>query len=260
MAPAGKGGDRGQDPRPVKADLVVHPPGLVEMTDEQYREAVRLLVTLIDGYVARHQVLESDHQHPQPGAGQHGVKRRAAGEEDSFAVEPATPERVLLADAVQAWLRAQPDRQAQYQEQLAMVDGEIRRNEQAVERYLLAFEAGTLQAEVCGDRVRVLAQATAGLRSRREELVAQLEGAGRSGGTTALMGWICRSCWRMLWPIRLVGPLSRRCWGFWSRRSVSRAGRPSTRPFVSRLASDVRGRGAGDVRLKRPSSPTPGGG
>jgi hypothetical protein len=67
-----------------------------------------------------------------------------------------------------------------------MVDGEIRRNEQAVERCLLAFEAGTLQAEVCGDRVRVLTEATAGLRTRREELVVQLEGAGRSGGTQYL--------------------------------------------------------------------------
>jgi hypothetical protein len=100
MAAAGKGGDGGRGRRPGKADLVVHPPGLVEMTDEQYREAVRLLVTLIDGYVARHQVLESEHQHPQSHAGQHGVKRPVAGEEGFSAVEPATPERVLLADAV----------------------------------------------------------------------------------------------------------------------------------------------------------------
>ncbi len=93
----------------------------------------------------------------------------------------------LLAEAVQAW-RARPDKHAQCQKQLAMVDGEIRRNEQAIERYLLAFEAGTLQATVCGQRVRALTEATAGLRTHRQESVAELASPDPSGDTECLDG------------------------------------------------------------------------
>ena len=47
------------DPRPSAGGdpqdtaLVVHPPRLVEMTSEQHQQAVRLLIALIDSWVAR---------------------------------------------------------------------------------------------------------------------------------------------------------------------------------------------------------------
>lgn len=80
------------------------------------------------------------------------------------------------------------DRHTQDQEQLAQIDTEIRRNEKAIERYLLAFEAGTLQATVCNERMRALTEAVTSLRTHRQELVAQLENSHRSGGTEWLGG------------------------------------------------------------------------
>jgi hypothetical protein len=55
------------------------------------------------------------------------------------------------------------------------VDAELRKTEEAVERYLLAFEAGTLPEAQCGERVRSLGAKAADLRARREELRALLD-------------------------------------------------------------------------------------
>ena len=60
---------------------------------------------------------------------------------------------------------------AQHQAELAVVDTEAARTEEAIERYLLAFEAGTLPEAQCGQRIRTLGSKAAELRTRRVELV-----------------------------------------------------------------------------------------
>ncbi len=55
----------------------------------------------------------------------------------------------------------------QHQNELAKVEAELRKTEGAVERYLLAFESGTLPEAQCGERVRRLGATAAELRFRR---------------------------------------------------------------------------------------------
>lgn len=56
-----------------------------------------------------------------------------------------------------------------------MVEAEIVKAEQAIERYLLAFEAGTLPEDQCGARIRNLGAKTAELRDRRAQLTGALD-------------------------------------------------------------------------------------
>ncbi len=63
----------------------------------------------------------------------------------------------------------------QQEAELAKIEAELRKTEEAVERYLLAFEAGTLPEAQCGERVRTLTAKAADLRVRREELVVLLD-------------------------------------------------------------------------------------
>ena len=58
------------------------------------------------------------------------------------------------------------------------MDDEIQKAEEAIERYLLAFEAKTLPEGTCGERVRQMAGKVTDLRQRRAELVDDLEAAG----------------------------------------------------------------------------------
>ncbi|MHB1987298.1 MAG: recombinase zinc beta ribbon domain-containing protein [Acidimicrobiales bacterium] len=60
---------------------------------------------------------------------------------------------------------------AQHQGELAVVDTEAARTEEAIERYLLASEAGTLPGAQCGARIRTRGAKAAELRTRRAELV-----------------------------------------------------------------------------------------
>jgi site-specific DNA recombinase len=61
--------------------------------------------------------------------------------------------------------------------ELAGIDAEARRTDEAIERYLLAFENGTLPEDRCGERVRGLALRASELRQRRAELEALLDDA-----------------------------------------------------------------------------------
>src|SRR6266571_4111318 len=54
--------------------------------------------------------------------------------------------------------------------ELSVVNGELAKTEAAIERYLLAFEAGSLPEAVCGERVRNLGTKAGELRARRIEL------------------------------------------------------------------------------------------
>ena len=58
--------------------------------------------------------------------------------------------------------------------QLALTDAEIRKAEEAIDRYLRAFENGALSEAHCGTRVRTLAERLAELRSRRADLTDEL--------------------------------------------------------------------------------------
>ncbi len=58
----------------------------------------------------------------------------------------------------------------QQREELSVVDAELAKTEAAIERYLLAFEAGSLPEAVCGERVRNLGTKAGELLARRIEL------------------------------------------------------------------------------------------
>lgn len=86
--------------------------------------------------------------------------------------------RDLLEQALASQQEAAEKDRPRYEEQLGQVDDEIQKAEEAIERYLLAFEAKTLPEGTCGERVRQLAGKVAQLRQRRADLVDDLEAAG----------------------------------------------------------------------------------
>jgi site-specific DNA recombinase len=65
--------------------------------------------------------------------------------------------------------RRQADR-TQHECELAKVDADIAKAEQAIERYLLAFEAGTLPDTQCGPRIREFGAKLVDLQDRRTQL------------------------------------------------------------------------------------------
>ncbi len=62
----------------------------------------------------------------------------------------------------------------QLKEQLAAVETDIRKTEELLERYFLAFEAGTMDEEVCAGRVEAATGRLQELRSRSNEIAEQL--------------------------------------------------------------------------------------
>ncbi len=90
-------------------------------------------------------------------------------------VETYEPHDLLDRIAGDAAARQQAARERQ-QGELAVVESELAKAEQAVERYLLAFEVGSLPEAQCGERVRTLGAKIAELRDRRTELAEALEG------------------------------------------------------------------------------------
>jgi site-specific DNA recombinase len=93
-------------------------------------------------------------------------------------LEPAVVDALLETyrrhDLIDRALAAGRDRAAlirrQLEDELAVVEAELVKTEAAIERYLLAFEAGSLPEAVCGGRVRRLGAKAAELRTRRAEL------------------------------------------------------------------------------------------
>jgi len=67
------------------------------------------------------------------------------------------------------------EQQRRAREELGAIEGELGKTEDAIERYLLAFETGGLPEGQCGQRVRSLAEKAAGLRGRQAELAAHIE-------------------------------------------------------------------------------------
>ncbi len=66
---------------------------------------------------------------------------------------------------------------AHHEQELAFTDAESAKAEEAIERYLGAFEAGTLSESQCATRMAKLGTKVADLRSRREELVSAMDQA-----------------------------------------------------------------------------------
>ena len=89
-----------------------------------------------------------------------------------------TYERTDLFDkAVSAARHRARSERANHEQELDVVDAGIEKAEDAIERYLSVFEAGTLSEAQCGKRIEGLAAKVRDLRSRREELVAAVEHA-----------------------------------------------------------------------------------
>ena len=80
----------------------------------------------------------------------------------------------LIADAVREAQARTTAALPHYQEQLAAAETEIKKTEEAVERYFLAFEAGTMPQRQCGQRIEALGQKLADLQCRRKELQEQM--------------------------------------------------------------------------------------
>jgi hypothetical protein len=73
-----------------------------------------------------------------------------------------------------AWARTEALR-GQHGKELKILDAELRRAEEVIERYLSAFESGSMPEAVCGERVRALGAQTAELRQRRQDLMETLD-------------------------------------------------------------------------------------
>jgi site-specific DNA recombinase len=85
-------------------------------------------------------------------------------------------ERTDLFDkAVSATRHRALSQQGNHDKELAVIDAGIAKTEDAIERYLSAFEAGTLSETQCGKRLEQLAAKVSELRARREELVVAIE-------------------------------------------------------------------------------------
>ena len=83
----------------------------------------------------------------------------------------------------QAWREATATTEAarpQTIEQLHAVDTDIHRTDDAVSRYLAAFENGTMPAGLCGSRLEALEERLVDLRGRRADLAARVEEVRRS--------------------------------------------------------------------------------
>jgi len=79
--------------------------------------------------------------------------------------DPALITRAMLAHQDAATLTVR-----QHHDELAATDAELTKTEAAVERYMHAFEAGTLTADIFAERVRELGNKAKSLRARQAEL------------------------------------------------------------------------------------------
>ena len=76
----------------------------------------------------------------------------------------------LFTEAIRNATGRKQQLRAQWQAELATLDADLAKAEQAIERYLLAFENGTLPEAQCGERVRALGAKIAQSRDRQAEL------------------------------------------------------------------------------------------
>ena len=91
--------------------LVLQPARVVEMTEEQHLEALELVVTLVDSYVALHRQGGSDGLASEYETSSSKERRPAVG-----TLPPLRERHDLLAQAVEIWL-TRPDPRSRYEEQ-----------------------------------------------------------------------------------------------------------------------------------------------
>jgi site-specific DNA recombinase len=89
-------------------------------------------------------------------------------------------QRPLVQKALRAWAAGNEAARPKYEEQLTQTEREVAKAEEAIERYLLAFEAGTLPESQCGERVRSLGKRVTELRMRKEELLTAIQESPRA--------------------------------------------------------------------------------
>jgi hypothetical protein len=78
----------------------------------------------------------------------------------------------------------------QHQGELNVVEAELRRTNEAIERYLLAFEAGTLSDTHLAPRLQTLAAKTAELQHRQAELTVAIEGTSARPPSVAVLALV----------------------------------------------------------------------
>ena len=81
----------------------------------------------------------------------------------------------LVAEAIRKSQAMAERERPHLQEQLAAVETEIRKAEEARQRYFVAFEAGTMREEVCAERLEVLQQKLSELREHHGELTQAID-------------------------------------------------------------------------------------
>ena len=89
-------------------------------------------------------------------------------------------QRPLVQKALRAWAAGNEAARPKYEEQLTQTEREVAKAEEAIERYLLAFEAGTLPESQCGERVRLLGKRVTELRMRKEDLLTAIQESPRA--------------------------------------------------------------------------------
>jgi site-specific DNA recombinase len=81
----------------------------------------------------------------------------------------------LLEESIEAWRADHNADTPLVEDQLGQVEADIAKSEEAVEGYLLAFEARTMPEPLCGERLQILSKKITDLRCRKAELTAQLD-------------------------------------------------------------------------------------
>jgi site-specific DNA recombinase len=81
----------------------------------------------------------------------------------------------LLDEAVEEYLARARAAKPNMREQAAAVAAEIRRAEEALDRYFNAFESGKMSEDLCQPRIEALAEKIRGLQSRQAELTAAMD-------------------------------------------------------------------------------------
>ncbi len=111
----------------------------------------------------------------------HCDAERLPAEEMDDAVLRALRSTYECSDLIERAVHGARDRaeglRAQHEQELAFTDTETAKAEEAIERYLGAFEAGTLSEAQCGARLAKLGAKITDLRTRREDLLLAMDQA-----------------------------------------------------------------------------------
>ena len=102
---------------------------------------------------------------------------------DAILAVYANPELIKRAVAIKAQEVAAAERQ--HHDEIVATKAELKKAEDAIERYVHAFEAGTVSDEMFGPRVRELGDRARTLRARRDELAEAAESAAADPPTQA---------------------------------------------------------------------------